>query len=130
MAPLKWQIRVGRHQRGSSAPRQPFHPSLGHFLLCFTHSCSSSPCLSLRGHLNSLLTDGGYQYEHISLHLPTPLILTSILSSLSSSQLKGWSVPLLPKALGCMPSTPTPSSTVCTISAKKSSLNYLSLPQV
>ena len=48
---------------------------------------------------STLSTDGGHQYEHISLYLPTSLILTSILPPLLSSQLKGWHVSLLPKTL-------------------------------
>lgn len=108
MAPLKWQICIGKHQWASSAPRESFHPSLGHFLLCFTmagpnffhHSLMLLiPLPQPQKVTSTLSTDGGHQYEHISLYLPTSLILTSILPSLLSSQLKGWHVPLLPKTI-------------------------------
>ena len=75
-----------------------FHDGWSKHFPPLTHAARPPASASESG-LNSLSADGGHQYEDVSLHLPTSLILTSILSSLLSSQLKRWRVPLLPKTL-------------------------------
>ena len=104
MANLCWEtsVRLFCSQRVlpplSRALPPVFHNGWSKLFPPLTHA-TRPPASASEGDLNCFSTDGGHQYEHISLHLPTSLILTSILSSLLSSQLKGWTVPLLPKTL-------------------------------